>query len=201
MAEVEQPLDTRSAPIVPLAFPSGYVPGKYALGSAPRRIATALTNWASTRTLLEDMTQNVNKCDAAARIWEVSEQAWEQRLFRRNYHFLNAGWKGWGMFGGSSGTSGASILQTQNAMKLFSCNIYGARHKKIVSLLAREVPAMLTAPVDDADPMDQSASEEAEKYSSWCSTYQADLPRAIKKAWRAISTPGRPRRLPDVHPR
>ena len=79
---------------------------------------------------LEDMTQNVNKCDAAARIWEVL-QAWEQRLFRRNYHFLNAGWKGWGMFGGSSGTSGASILQTQNAMKLFSCNIYGARHKKI----------------------------------------------------------------------
>lgn len=126
------------------------------------------------------MTQNVNKCDAAARIWEVL-QAWEQRLFRRNYHFLNAGWKGWGMFGGSSGTSGASILQTQNAMKLFSCNVYGARHKKIVSLLAREVPAMLTAPVDDADPMDQSASEEAEKYLK-VFNYQADLPRAIKKA-------------------
>ena len=40
---------------------------------------------------------------------------------------------------------------------------------------------MLTAPVDDADPMDQSASEEAEKYLK-VFNYQADLPRAIKKA-------------------
>ena len=68
---------------------------------------------------IDELIAGVERADAAARIWEVL-QAWEQRLFRRNYHFLNVGWKGWGMFGGSSGTTGASILQTQNSMKLFS---------------------------------------------------------------------------------
>src|SRR6185503_10048715 len=48
---------------------------------------------------IEEMVENVNRADSAARIWEVL-QAWEMRLFNRNYHFLNAGWKGWGMFGG-----------------------------------------------------------------------------------------------------
>src|SRR5271156_622692 len=111
---------------------------------------------------VKELTDNVNRCDAAARIWEVL-QAWEMRLFRRNYHFLNAGWKGWGMFGGSSGTSGASIMQTQNAMKLFSCNVFGTRHKKIVSLLGRSVPPMDIAPTEDDDPIDQAAADEAEK--------------------------------------
>ena len=106
---------------------------------------------------IDELIAGVERADAAARIWEVL-QAWEQRLFRRNYHFLNVGWKGWGMFGGSSGTTGASILQTQNSMKLFSCNVFGARHKKITALLSREVPPVQVVPEDDEDTMDQQAS-------------------------------------------
>src|SRR6202789_1525182 len=138
---------------------------------------------------IKELVDNVNKCDAAARIWEVL-QAWEMRLFRRNYHFLNAGWKGWGMFGGSSGTSGASIMQTQNAMKLFSCNVFGTRHKKIVGLLGRTVPAMDIAPTEDDDPIDQAAAEEAEKYLK-VFEFQADLARAIKKMAGYFYTDGR----------
>jgi hypothetical protein len=179
-SDLEQSTEQKQPVLQPLQFPQGYVPGKYAPWFCSTEDCYGPDELGEYANSLDEMTQSVNKSDSAARIWEVL-QAWEQRLFRRNYHFLNAGWKGWGMFGGSSGTSGASILQTQNAMKLFSCNVYGARHKKIVSLLAREVPAMLTAPVDDADPMDQSASEEAEKYLK-VFNYQADMPRALKKA-------------------
>jgi len=179
-SDLEQSTAQKQPTLTPLQFPEGYVPGKYAPWFCSTEDCYGPDELGEYANSLDEMTQSVNKSDSAARIWEVL-QAWEQRLFRRNYHFLNAGWKGWGMFGGSSGTSGASILQTQNAMKLFSCNVYGARHKKIVSLLAREVPAMLTAPVDDADPMDQSASEEAEKYLK-VFNYQADMPRVMKKA-------------------
>ena len=112
---------------------------------------------------IEEMVENFNRADSAARIWEVM-QAWEMRLFNRNYQFLNAGWKGWGMFGGSSGTSGAAILQTQNAMKLFACNVFGARHDKIVAALSREVPGVAVVAKDENDPIDQAAQEEAEKY-------------------------------------
>ena len=145
---------------------------------------------------LDELTQNVNKCDSAARIWEVL-QSWEQRLFRRNYHFLNAGWKGWGMFGGSSGTSGASIMQTQNSMKLFSCNVFGTRHKKIVSLLGRSVPSMDIAPVEDDDPIDQAASEEAEKYLM-VFEFQADLARCDQEGC-GLLLHGLPYWIPDVH--
>src|SRR5271170_1763108 len=146
--------------------PENYIPGRYAPwycgnqdnGQEEIYGPDELGDYADA---VKEMTDNVNKCDAAARIWEVL-QAWEMRLFRRNYHFLNAGWKGWGMFGGSSGTSGASIMQTQNAMKLFSCNVFGTRHKKIVSLIGRSVPSMDVAPTEDDDPIDQAASEEAE---------------------------------------
>ena len=65
------------------------------------------------------------------------------------------------MFGGSSGTTGASILQTQNSMKLFSTNFFGARCKKIVALLSREVPPTEVVAEDDEDTMDQQASQEA----------------------------------------
>ena len=114
------------------------------------------------RGAIDELIQGTERVDAAARIWEVL-QAWEQRLFRRNYHFLNAGWKGWGMFGGSSGTTGASILQTQNSMKLFSCNVFGARHKKIVALLSREVPPTEVVAAEE-NTMDQEAAQEAVPY-------------------------------------
>jgi len=114
------------------------------------------------RGAIDELIKGTEQADAAARIWEVL-QAWEQRLFRRNYHFLNAGWKGWGMFGGSSGTTGASILQTQNSMKLFSCNVFGARHKKIVALLSREVPPTEVVPAGE-NTMDQETAQEAIPY-------------------------------------
>jgi hypothetical protein len=150
--------------LTPLNFADwNYTPGKYTPWMCSPEPIYGPDELGEYKSGVEALVQNVSKCDAAARTWEVL-QAWEMRLFRRNYQFLTAGWKGWGMFGGSSGTSGAAIIQTQNAMKLFSCNVLGARHKKITALLSREVPGTTVAPVDDEDPMDQAAAEEAEKF-------------------------------------
>ncbi len=176
--------------ITPMQWPpEGYVPGRYAPWYCSEEDVFGPDELGEYANAITEMTENVNKCDAAARIWEVL-QSWEARLFRRNYHFLNAGWKGWGMFGGSSGTSGASILQTQNAMKLFSCNVYGTRHKKIVSLLARTIPHMDVAPTEDDDPIDQAAAEAAEDYLK-VFEFQADLAKAVKKCAGYMYTDGR----------
>ena len=137
---------------------------------------------------VEELIAGAERSDTAARIWEVL-QAWEQRLFRRNYHFLNVGWKGWGMFGGSSGTTGASILQTQNSMKLFSCNVFGARHKKITALLSREVPAVEVVAEDDEDTMDQEAAQEAKPYLK-AFREQAMLRRRMGEAASYLYTDG-----------
>ena len=137
---------------------------------------------------IDELIAGVERADAAARICEVL-QAWEQRLFRRNYHFLNVGWKGWGMFGGSSGTTGASILQTQNSMKLFSCNVFGARHKKITALLSREVPPVQVVPEDDEDTMDQQASQEATPYLK-AFREQAKMKRRLSEAASYLYTDG-----------
>lgn len=196
----EQNSTTASGHLTPMEWPPTvngiqYIPGKYApwycgnQKSGQEEIYGPDELGKDYEAAVKELTDNVNRCDAAARIWEVL-QSWEMRLFRRNYHFLNAGWKGWGMFGGSSGTSGASIMQTQNAMKLFSCNVFGTRHKKIVSLLGRSVPGMDVAPTEDDDPIDQAASEEAEKYLK-VFEFQADLARAIKKAAGYFYTDGR----------
>src|SRR5579883_3239635 len=99
------------ASLTPLKFPQDYVPGKYAPWYCSPEPIYGPDELGDYIGAIDEMTENVNKCDAAARIWEVL-QAWEQRLFRRNYHFLTAGWKGWGMSGTSGGTSGATILQT-----------------------------------------------------------------------------------------
>jgi hypothetical protein len=166
-----------------LQFPEGYVPGRYTPWMCSPEPIYGPDELGEYKNAVEDLIQNVSKCDAAARTWEVL-QAWEMRLFRRNYHFLTAGFRGWGMFGGSSGSSsaaGASIMQTQNAMKLFSCNVFGARHKKITALLSREVPGTTVAPVDDEDPMDQAATEEAEKFIK-VFIHQANLKEVVKKA-------------------
>lgn len=187
MAELGKPSTTNpeneEAPksrLTPSKFPEGYVPGKHAAwycSDQPNYFPEDLGDYANH---IEQMIQNVNRCDAAARIWEVL-QAWESRLFRRGYHFLNAGWKGWGMFGGSGGTSGASIMQTQNAMKLFACNVYGARHDKISALLSRQVPGSEIVPNEDDDPMDQAAAEAAEDYVKIFDN-QANLKQAITQA-------------------
>lgn len=175
--------------LTPMQFPEGYVPGRitpWMCSPEPIYGPDELGDYAKA---IEQMSQNVNKCDAAARIWEVL-QAWEAQLFRRGYHFLNAGWKGWGMWGGSSGTSGASIMQSQNAMKLFACNVYGQRHKKITALLSREVPGMTVKPENDEDSIDQAASEEAEKFLE-VFLHQADLKQVVKKAAGLFCTDGR----------
>lgn len=169
MAEIGDPptVDQDEGPVTghltPLRFPDGWTPGKYAPWDCSPEPIYGPDELGEYKSAVEELVQNSTRADAAARIWEVL-QAWEQRLFERNYHFLNAGWKGWGMFGGSAGTTGASILQTQNTMKLFSCNVFGARHNKIVSALSREVPGVTVVARDDRDPMDQTAAEEAEKY-------------------------------------
>ena len=137
---------------------------------------------------IDELISGAERSDAAARIWEVL-QAWEQRLFRRNYHFLNVGWKGWGMFGGSSGTTGASILQSQNSMKLFSCNVFGARHKKITALLSREVPPVEVVAEDDEDTMDQEAAQEAKPYLK-AFKEQSKLRRRIAEAASYLYTDG-----------
>jgi hypothetical protein len=179
--ETEEQDEPTGPRLTPLQFPKGYVPGKIAPWMCSPEPIYGPDELGEYISAIDQMTQNVNKCDAAARIWEVL-QAWEMRLFRRNYQFLNVGWKGWGMFGGSSGTSGAaSIMAAGNAMKLFSCNVFGQRHKKITALLSREVPGTTVAPVDDEDPMDQAASEEAEKFLE-VFIHQANLKAVVKKA-------------------
>lgn len=167
--------------LTPIDFDAiGYVPGKYAPWYCSPFPCYGPDELGEYEKAIEQMTQNVNKCDAAARIWEVL-QAWEMRLFRRNYHFLTAGWKGWGMFGGSSGTTGAAIMQTQNAMKLFSCNVFGARHKKIVSLLARQLPSVKVVAEHDDAPEDQTAAEVGDDYLKIFEN-DTDLKRAFAKA-------------------
>src|SRR6202012_376882 len=102
--------------LTPLDFASmdpPYVPGKYAPWPCSPEPCYGPDELGEYQKAIDDMTQNVNKCDAAARIWEVL-QAWEMRLFRRNYHFLISGQKGWGMFGTSSGAAGQSIMANTN---------------------------------------------------------------------------------------
>lgn len=150
--------------LTPIDFKAiDYVPGQKAPWRCSPHPCYGPDELGELRGSVDELVDGCRRADEAARLWEVL-QAWEQRLFRRNYHFLNAGWKGWGMFGGSSGTTGASILQTQNAMKLFSANVYGARHKKIVALLSREVPPVEVVAEDDSNPIDQEAAQEAVPY-------------------------------------
>ncbi len=189
--DTEQEESTEATPrLKPLQFPEGYVPGKITPWMCSPEPIYGPDEMGEYISAIEQMTQNVNKCDAAARIWEVL-QAWEMRLFRRNYQFLNVGWKGWGMFGGSSGTSGAaSVMAAGNAMKLFSCNVFGTRHKKITALLSRDVPGTIIAPIDDDDPMDQATSEQAEKYLK-VFLHQANLKAVVIKLAGLFCTDGR----------
>ena len=176
----EQTEEATGPTLTPLQFPQGYVPGRYTPWYCSPEPIYGPDEMGEYIKAIEDLTQNVSRSDVAARNWEVL-QAWEMRLFRRNYQFLNTSIKGWGMYGGGSGSTGQSIMQTQNSMKLFACNVFGARHKKITALLSRQVPGMTIAALDDEDPMDQAASEEAEKYHE-VFVHQADLKSVVKKA-------------------
>ena len=115
------------------------------------------------RGAVEDLIKGTERSDSAARIWEVL-LAWEQRLFRRNVQFMNAGVRGWGLAAGPAGNTGAALIQHQNSSKLFSCNVFGSRHKKITALLSREVPPCEVVPEDDQDTDDKQAAQESVSY-------------------------------------
>ena len=95
--DIEQDEQEPIAPrLTPMPWPPpGYTPGKIAPwfcgaqenGKEEIYGPDELGEYVSA---IEQLTQNVNKTYAAARIWEVL-QAWEMRLFRRNYQFLNVG--------------------------------------------------------------------------------------------------------------
>jgi hypothetical protein len=146
--------------LTPLQYPEDWVPGKYAafpISSEPMYGPDELGEY---KAALDDLVESCTRADSAARNWEIM-QAWEARLFSRNYQFLISSKKGWGMAGGASG---AEISGNINAQKLFSCNVYGSRQDKIVAALSREVPALTFVPKRDKDPIDQTAADEAKKY-------------------------------------
>jgi hypothetical protein len=176
--------------LTPLDFAEyNYTPGKFAPWPCSADPVFGPDELGEFISGVEQMCEGVSRCDSAARIWEVL-QAWELRLFRRNYQFLTSNLKGWGLSGGGSGNSPQTIAQYGNAAKLFSCNVLGARHKKITSLLSRSVPGTTVGPVDDEDPIDQAGSEEAEKYLE-VFLHQANLKSQMTKCNGYYCTDGR----------
>ena len=150
--------------LTPLALPEGYVQGKYASFDVSPEPMFGPDELGVYKSAVDDLSETCTRADSSARIWEVM-QAWELRLMCRNYQFLNANKQGWGLYGATNSSSASSsIMQTQNAMKLFSCNVLGAREDKIVATLSREVPGLTFVPKRDKDPMDQTAADEAKKY-------------------------------------
>lgn len=164
--------------LTPMEYPDGYVPGKYAPWRCSPEPIYGPDELGELKSCVDDLSRNVEKQDSAARVWEVL-QAWEARFFRRGYHFLGAGFRGWTQQAAPGATSPAAIMQSQQTMKLFPVNVYGARHKKIVALLSREVPGIDVVASDESDPIDQAAAEEAEKYLKVLAN-DADLKKAVR---------------------
>jgi len=163
VADQEQPEQTQT--LTPLVYPEGYVPGKYASFDVSPEPMFGPDELGYMKSAIDDLSETCTRADSSARNFEVL-QAWEARLFSRGYHFLNSGRGGWNLFGSvnGSGASGGEVLQSWNAGKLFSCNVYSAREDKIVATLSREVPGLTFVPKRDKDPMDQTAADEAKKY-------------------------------------
>jgi hypothetical protein len=176
--------------LTPLQFPEGYIPGKYAPWYCSPEDCFGPDELGEYVSAIEEMTTTVSRSESAARIFEIF-QAWEARNFRRGYHFMVANNKGWSLAGSTSGIStGASIFATQNSGKLFPCNVYGARHDKIVAALSREVPGIALVAKDDKDPIDQAAAEEAEKYLK-VFIQDANLKLAVTQCASLFYTDGR----------
>ena len=188
----EDELDASAGPtLTPLNFAEhDYIPGKYAPWPCSPHPCYGPDELGEYISGITDMTEAVTRADSAARIWEVL-QAWELRLFRRNYQFLATSWRGWGLSGGKgSASSPQGIAQYGNSAKLFACNVLGARHRKVTALISRSVPGTTIAPVDDEDPMDQAASEEGEKYLK-VFLHQANLKAIVVKMAGLMGTDGR----------
>ena len=164
LVESEGDSEDRAPHLTPIDFDAyGFVPGAKASWRCSPKPCYGPDELGMLRGAVEDLVKGTERSDSAARIWEVL-QAWEQRLFRRNNQFLNGGAKGWAIAAGSAGNSPAALMQNQNTAKLFSCNVFGARHKKIVALLSREVPPCEVVPEDDQDTDDKEAAQEAVSY-------------------------------------
>lgn len=176
--------------LTPLVFPEDYVPGKYASWDVSPEPIFGPDELGEYKSAIDDLSETCTRADSSARIWEVM-QAWELRLMCRNYQFTTAGMQGWAMVGSSNSKSAASaIMQTQNAMKLFSCNVLGAREDKIVAAGSREVPSFTFVPKRDRDPMDQTASDESKKYLKvWL--VDAGIKDALGKTWSLFYTDDR----------
>jgi hypothetical protein len=165
MAEdTAQPTPTLT-PLAPRDDWADWVPGKYASFPVSPEPMFGPDELGEYKSAIDDMDETVTRADSAARIFEVMQAA-EAQLFSRGYHFLNSSRNGWSLYGRVNGAraSGQEILQTHNAGKLFSCNVYSARQDKINSILAVDVPGLTFVPKRDADPMDQEAADEAKKY-------------------------------------
>jgi hypothetical protein len=161
----EAPAVPQGPQLTPLQPPEGWVAGKYASFPVSPEPMYGPDELGVYKKGIEDMDETVARADSAARVWEVM-QAWEARNFARGYHFMEGGRRGWSLFGAVNGSSasGAEILQSHNAGKLFPVNVYGARMDKSSSVLASEVPSLTFVPDTDSDPMDQAAADEKKKY-------------------------------------
>ncbi len=191
--EVSQAAPPELGPaITPMQWPpEGYVPGRYAPWPCSPEPVYGPDELGEMISVIDDLSASVDKCNSSGRNWETL-QAWEMRLFRRGYQFLNCGFRGWGLAAASSSGAGQAqiAMQTANAMKLFPCNVFGARHKKITALLSREVPGMMITPVDETYPPDQTAAEEAQKFVE-VFQQQADLKKVVTDMAGYFCTDGR----------
>lgn len=151
--------------LTPLQFPPDWTPGKYALFPVSPEPMYGPDELGEYKSAVDDMTETCSRADSSARLWEVL-QAWEARNFARGYQFNTWNRRGFVMFGAVNGAaaSGSELMQTQNAGRLFACNVYASRQDKSSSVLAMEVPSLTFVPKADADPMDQTAADEKKKY-------------------------------------
>ncbi len=163
----QQPEEEQGPTLTPLVLPEGHVLGQYASFNVSPSPMYGPDELGDYKGAIDDLDETVTRADSAGRTYEVM-QAWEARQFAENRQFLIAGRGGWSLYGAMNGSraSGGEIFQTQNAGKLFSCNVYGARQDKIVAALSREVPGFTFVPKRDKDPMDQTAADEAKRYLS-----------------------------------
>jgi hypothetical protein len=187
----EQQDEPQGQVLTPLDL-SPYPPrGKYASWDVSDQDMFGPDELGEYKSAIDDLSETCTRADSAARNFEVL-QAWEPRLFGRNFQFLNSGRQGWSLFGGVNGSraSGQEIVQSQNAGKLFSANVFGRRMRQFASAIAREIPGVTFSPKSARDPIDQEAASESDKYHRvWIN--QADIQGAANKAARLFYTDDR----------